>query len=114
MSLFQPFGGWLEPLGPRSDCCRNEALPSGQTNNCLQIKLTDWTRDDRLRQAVFLGIREEKIANEVVREKQTESSYGHPVAYDGTDAFLSPFFVIRCPRFLLFAITRKINVEKII
>ena len=31
--------------------------------------ITEWTRDDRLRQPVFLGIREDKNANEVVREK---------------------------------------------
>jgi bifunctional non-homologous end joining protein LigD len=34
-----------------------------------QIKFTEWTRDDRLRQPVFLGIREDKNANGVVREK---------------------------------------------
>ena len=34
-----------------------------------QIKFTEWTRDDRLRQPVFLGIREDKNANEVFREK---------------------------------------------
>jgi bifunctional non-homologous end joining protein LigD len=34
-----------------------------------QIKFTDWTRDDRLRQPVFLGIREDKKATEVVREQ---------------------------------------------
>jgi bifunctional non-homologous end joining protein LigD len=34
-----------------------------------QIRFTEWTRDDRLRQPVFLGIREDKDANEVVREK---------------------------------------------
>ena len=34
-----------------------------------QIKFTEWTRDDRLRQLVFLGIRENKNAREVVREK---------------------------------------------
>jgi bifunctional non-homologous end joining protein LigD len=34
-----------------------------------QIKFTEWTRDDRLRQPVFLGIREDKNASEVVREK---------------------------------------------
>jgi bifunctional non-homologous end joining protein LigD len=34
-----------------------------------QAKFTEWTRDDRLRQPVFLGIREDKNANEVVREK---------------------------------------------
>jgi bifunctional non-homologous end joining protein LigD len=32
-----------------------------------QIKFTEWTRDDRLRQPVFLGIREDKKAIEVVR-----------------------------------------------
>jgi bifunctional non-homologous end joining protein LigD len=34
-----------------------------------QVKFTEWTRDDRLRQPVFLGLREDKNANEVVREK---------------------------------------------
>jgi bifunctional non-homologous end joining protein LigD len=34
-----------------------------------EVKFTEWTRDDRLRQPVFLGIREDKNANEVVREK---------------------------------------------
>ena len=34
-----------------------------------QIKFPEWTRDDRLRQPVFLGIREDKNAIEVVREK---------------------------------------------
>ena len=29
-----------------------------------QIKFTEWTRDDRLRQPVFLGIREDKNAKE--------------------------------------------------
>ena len=34
-----------------------------------QVKFTEWTCDDRLRQPVFLGIREDKNAIEVVREK---------------------------------------------
>ena len=34
-----------------------------------EVKFTEWTRDDRLRQPVFFGIREDKNANEVVREK---------------------------------------------
>ena len=34
-----------------------------------EVKFTEWTRDDRLRQPVFLGIREDKNPNEVVREK---------------------------------------------
>jgi bifunctional non-homologous end joining protein LigD len=34
-----------------------------------QVKFTEWTRDDRLRQPVFLGLREDKSAIEVVREQ---------------------------------------------
>jgi len=34
-----------------------------------QIKFSEWTRDDRLRQPVFLGIREDKRPSDVVREK---------------------------------------------
>jgi bifunctional non-homologous end joining protein LigD len=40
-----------------------------QPLNVCQVKFTEWTRDDRLRQPVFLGIREDKNANEVIREK---------------------------------------------
>ncbi|HYD84498.1 MAG TPA: ATP-dependent DNA ligase, partial [Opitutus sp.] len=34
-----------------------------------QIKFAEWTRDDRLRQPVFLGLREDKAAREVARER---------------------------------------------
>jgi bifunctional non-homologous end joining protein LigD len=34
-----------------------------------QIKFFEWTRDEKLRQPVFLGLREDKDAGEVVREK---------------------------------------------
>jgi bifunctional non-homologous end joining protein LigD len=34
-----------------------------------QIKFSEWTRDEKLRQPVFLGLREDKDASEVVREK---------------------------------------------
>ena len=36
-----------------------------------QVKFSEWTRDDRLRQPVFLGLREDKDAREVLREKAT-------------------------------------------
>jgi hypothetical protein len=32
MPLFQSSGSWPKPLGSRVDCCRNEALPLGQTS----------------------------------------------------------------------------------
>jgi bifunctional non-homologous end joining protein LigD len=40
-----------------------------QPSNVCQVKFTEWTRDDRLRQPVFLGIRTDKNASEVIREK---------------------------------------------
>jgi bifunctional non-homologous end joining protein LigD len=33
-----------------------------------EVKFTEWTRDDRLRQPVFLGLRDDKQAKDVVRE----------------------------------------------
>jgi bifunctional non-homologous end joining protein LigD len=33
-----------------------------------QLKFTEWTRDDKLRHPVFLGLREDKDASSVVRE----------------------------------------------
>jgi bifunctional non-homologous end joining protein LigD len=40
-----------------------------QPSTVCQVKFTEWTRDDRLRQPVFLGIRTDKNASEVIREK---------------------------------------------
>ena len=40
-----------------------------------QVKFTEWTRDDRLRQPVFLGIREDKSPMEVVRERAIKPSF---------------------------------------
>jgi bifunctional non-homologous end joining protein LigD len=34
-----------------------------------EVKFTEWTRDDRLRHPVFLGLRDDKKAAELVREK---------------------------------------------
>ena len=34
-----------------------------------EMKFTEWTRDDRLRQPVFLELRQDENASEVVREK---------------------------------------------
>jgi bifunctional non-homologous end joining protein LigD len=33
-----------------------------------QVKFTEWTLDDQLRQPVFLGLRTDKKAKEVVRD----------------------------------------------
>lgn len=34
-----------------------------------QVKFAEWTRDAKLRQPVFLGLREDKAASEVTKEK---------------------------------------------
>jgi bifunctional non-homologous end joining protein LigD len=39
-----------------------------------QDKFTEWTREDRFRQPVFLGIREAKSPTDVVREKESLAS----------------------------------------
>ncbi len=39
-----------------------------------QIRFAEWTRDDHLRQPAFLGLREDKDAKEVVREKAASVS----------------------------------------
>jgi bifunctional non-homologous end joining protein LigD len=38
-----------------------------------QVKFTEWTYDDQLRQPVFLGLRTDKRADEVVREEDKMS-----------------------------------------
>ena len=40
-----------------------------EPNMVCQVKFSEWTRDEKLRQPVFLGIREDKNAQDVVREK---------------------------------------------
>jgi bifunctional non-homologous end joining protein LigD len=57
----------------------NQGLTAAEMKRChwvkptmvCQIKFTEWMRDDRLRQPVFLGIREDENAKEVVREKES-------------------------------------------
>ena len=44
---------------------RNEASPLVKPAMVCQIKFTEWTRDDRLRQPAFFGIMEDKNANEL-------------------------------------------------
>jgi len=39
-----------------------------QPQMVCQIKFAEWTRDEKLRDPVFLGLREDKDAGEVVRE----------------------------------------------
>jgi len=67
-----PFANLPEKKGSRY----GQALTPGEMKKChwlkpklvCQIKFAEWTRDAKLRQPVFLGLREDKDASEVVRE----------------------------------------------
>jgi bifunctional non-homologous end joining protein LigD len=39
-----------------------------------QVAFSEWTRDDKLRQPAFLGLREDKESREVVRERESGMS----------------------------------------
>ena len=68
-------GGYTQPYLPATGRGLDRGLSAAEMKRCIwvkpmlvcQVKFTEWTRDDRLRQPVFLGIREEKSAGEVVR-----------------------------------------------
>ena len=62
----------LEALGrersPFADEIRERGVSWVEPRLVAQVRFTEWTRDGRLRHPVFLGLREDKPAREVVRE----------------------------------------------
>jgi bifunctional non-homologous end joining protein LigD len=68
-----PFSNLPETAGGR----HSPRLSAAEMKHCHwlepklagQIKFSEWTRDGKLRQPVFLGLREDKAASDVVREK---------------------------------------------
>jgi bifunctional non-homologous end joining protein LigD len=70
-----PFSDLPEPRGNRW----GQAITRSEMKRChwveprlvCQVKFSEWTQDHHLRQPVFLGLREDKEATEVVREKAT-------------------------------------------
>jgi bifunctional non-homologous end joining protein LigD len=66
-----PFAGM--PGTTRSRWSKNigspETLHWVEPRIVCQLKFTEWTRDGKLRHPVFLGVREDKEAREVVRER---------------------------------------------
>jgi bifunctional non-homologous end joining protein LigD len=57
-----------------------QSLTPGEMKKCrwlkpklvCQIKFAEWTQDGKLRQPVFMGIREDKSASEVIRERPSD------------------------------------------
>jgi len=68
-----PFANLPEPRGSRYSI----TMTATEMRKChwldqklvCQVKFSEWTRDDKLRQPVFLGLREDKDAQDVVKEK---------------------------------------------
>ncbi len=68
-----PFSNLPEPRGARY----GQALTAAEMKRCkwvepklvCQVRFSEWTRDHKLRQPVFLGLREDKNAADVVREE---------------------------------------------
>ncbi len=75
-TLFERFQKMRVEVCP-FDVIPKSALPPPDIKRCrwvrpelvCQIRFTEWTHDDRLRQPVFLGLREDMAAAEVVRER---------------------------------------------
>src|SRR5262249_3175711 len=55
--------------GPRITAAEMRKCHWVKPEMVCQIEFSEWTRDAKLRQPVFLGLREDKDASEVVREK---------------------------------------------
>ena len=68
-----PFSDLPEPRASRW----GKSITASEMKRChwidpelvCQVKFSEWTRDHHLRQPVFLGLREDKDASEVIREK---------------------------------------------
>jgi bifunctional non-homologous end joining protein LigD len=68
-----PFSDLPEPKASRW----GKSITASEMKRChwiepqlvCQVKFSEWTRDNHLRQPVFLGLREDKDARKVVREK---------------------------------------------
>jgi bifunctional non-homologous end joining protein LigD len=48
----------------------NERLTTGQTKTGCEVKFTEWTKNGQMRHPAFVGLRSDKPAKNVVREKQ--------------------------------------------
>jgi bifunctional non-homologous end joining protein LigD len=73
-ATLRELGAWLRKLGtPESPFIDARPIPKGahwtRPELVAQIGFAEWTNDGRLRQPRFLGLRDDKRATEVVRER---------------------------------------------
>ena len=62
-------GRWSQNITPREMKLCHWADPK----LVCQLRFTEWTRDGKLRHPVFVGLREDKDAREVKRERPAKS-----------------------------------------
>jgi hypothetical protein len=64
------------PFDPGLTVAEMKCCPWIEPSIVCEVKFTEWTRDDRLGQPVFLGLREDKNAAELVREEPNDEPSG--------------------------------------
>ena len=68
MSVYQLAAEIQRQMGPRNNPGSMKRCQWVKPALVVQIKFTEWAQDNQLRQPVFLGLRTDKEAKDVVRE----------------------------------------------
>jgi bifunctional non-homologous end joining protein LigD len=68
-SLHRKFEGLIREKSPFSSEVRERDVTFLAPRLVAQISFTEWTKDGRLRHPVYLGLRDDKSAKEVVRQE---------------------------------------------
>ena len=55
----------------------NEAVHWVRPEVVVEVKFAEWTADGRLRQPIYLGVRDDKSARDVKRERESVQRWGH-------------------------------------
>ena len=77
-------------VSPAKDAPRIRAATWVKPRLVAQVAFTEWTGDNRLRHPSFLGLREDKSAGEVVRERATKTPGEGRVVLTNPDRLLYP------------------------
>ena len=78
------------PASPAKDAPRDRSAVWTRPRFVAQVAFTEWTGDDRLRHPSFLGLRDDKTVDEVVKEKPERVGRGVRVAGRGRKAASAP------------------------
>jgi len=70
MKLLTPLETPASPFAPKPKT--NERAHWVRPELVAQIKFTEWTADGKLRHPVYLGLRDDKKANDVTRERKAD------------------------------------------